>query len=227
MHKSLFYWPRTGVVYDTNADYVCPPYTGSRGDNLDNKPQAYGGHTCLWAVWLLGETVANVDRLVVCRAAPGERTPTQNIHCPFSGTSAVPEWPVISLSTTNLAWTPIQKQDLASAIGIMRRARDVNSYPQAQPDGNREREAENVDQDAAARSVKSMLMELCKCQQTRRCPGEDGLRLWCAMSTRNKDMPKSTTSASRLYSNPEAWRPWCGNSSPEQIQQDSILTELG
>ena len=47
-----------------------------------------------------------------------------------------------------------KKQDLASAIGIMRRARDVNSYPQAQPDGNREREAENVDQDAAARGVK-------------------------------------------------------------------------
>ena len=39
-------------------------------------------------------------------------------------------------------------------MGIMRSARDVNSYPQAQPDGNREREAENVDQDAAARGVK-------------------------------------------------------------------------
>ena len=73
MHRGLSHWPRTGVVYDTNADYVCPPYTGSRGDNLDNKPQAYGGHTCLWAVWLLGETVANADRLVVCRAAPGEK----------------------------------------------------------------------------------------------------------------------------------------------------------
>ena len=72
MHRGLSYWPRTGVVYDTNADYVCPPHTGSRGDNLDNKPQAYCGHTCLWAVWLLGETVVNVDRLVVCRAAPGE-----------------------------------------------------------------------------------------------------------------------------------------------------------
>ena len=44
MHRGLSYWPRTGVVYDTNADYVCPPYTGSRGDNLDNKPQAYGAY---------------------------------------------------------------------------------------------------------------------------------------------------------------------------------------
>ena len=52
-------------------------------------------------------------------------------------------------------------------------------------------------------------------------------RVRCGMSTRNKDMPKSTTSASRLHSHPEAWRPWYGNSSPEQSQQDSILTELG
>ena len=74
--------------------------------------------------------------------------------------------------------------------------------------------------------LQSMLMELCKCQQTRHCPGEDGLRLWC-MSTRNKDMPKSPTSASRLHSHPEAWRPLYGNSSPEQSRQDSILTELG
>ena len=76
MHRGLPYCPKTGVVYDTNADYVCSQYTGSRGDNLDNKPQAYGGHKCLWVVWLLGETVANVDSLVVRRAAPGERTPT-------------------------------------------------------------------------------------------------------------------------------------------------------
>ena len=76
MHRGLLYWPKTGVVYDANADYICPPYTGPRGDNLDNKPQTYGGHMCLWAVWLLGETVANIDRLVVCRAAPDERTPT-------------------------------------------------------------------------------------------------------------------------------------------------------
>ena len=55
MHRGLSHWPRTGVVYDTNVDYVCPPYTGSRGDNLDNNPQAYGAHRCLWAEWLLGE----------------------------------------------------------------------------------------------------------------------------------------------------------------------------
>ena len=100
---------------------------------------------------------------------------------------------------------------------IMRRAWNVVQYLQAQPNGNR-REIRNADQDAAARGVKwevlqSMLMELCKCQQTRRCPGEDGLRIWCGMSTRNKDMPKSTTSASRLHSHPEALRSWYGNSS--------------
>ena len=54
---------------------VCTPYTGSNGDNLAYKTKAYGGHTCLWAEWLLGETVASVDRLVVYRAAPGGRTP--------------------------------------------------------------------------------------------------------------------------------------------------------
>ena len=57
-------------------------------------------------------------------------------------------------SVQTLAWIPIQKQDLASAMGIMRRARDVNHYPQTQPDGNRGREAENADQDAVARGVK-------------------------------------------------------------------------
>ena len=45
-------------------------------------------------------------------------------------------------------------QDLASALGIMRRARDVDQYPQAQPDGNREREEEDADQAAAARGAK-------------------------------------------------------------------------
>ena len=45
-----------------------------------------------------------------------------------------------------------KKNVLASAMGIMRRARDANQYLQAQPDGNRG-EAENTDQDAAARDV--------------------------------------------------------------------------
>ena len=81
MRRDLFCWPKTGAVCVTNAADVCSS-TGSRGDNLENKPQAYGGHTCLW---LLGETVVNVDCLVVCRAPPGGRTPTYDIHCPFSG----------------------------------------------------------------------------------------------------------------------------------------------
>ena len=41
MHRVLPYWPKTGVVYDTNADYVCSSYPG--------------------------ETVANVDRLATRR----------------------------------------------------------------------------------------------------------------------------------------------------------------
>ena len=48
-------------------------------------------------------------------------------------------------------WISIQKQDLASAMGIMSRARNVDKYPQAQPHGNREREAENADQDVEVR----------------------------------------------------------------------------
>ena len=46
-----------------------------------------------------------------------------------------------------LTWIPIQKHDLSNTIGIMRRARDVDQYPQTQPDGNRGGEAENADQD--------------------------------------------------------------------------------
>ena len=65
----------------------------------------------------------------------------------------LPSPPSPHTHTHKLTWIPIQKQDLASAMGIMRRARDVDQYPQAQPDGNREREAENTDQDAAARGV--------------------------------------------------------------------------
>ena len=38
-------------------------------------------------------------------------------------------------------------------MGIMHRARDVDQYPQAQPDGNRAREADNADQDSATRGV--------------------------------------------------------------------------
>ena len=43
---------------------------------------------------------------------------------------------------------------LTSVMGIMRRARDVDQYPQAQPDGNRGREEEDEDQDVTARGVK-------------------------------------------------------------------------
>ena len=53
-----------------------------------------------------------------------------------------------SLSTQNLAWIPILRRDLTSAMGIVRSARDVVQYPEAQSDGNRGREAENADQDA-------------------------------------------------------------------------------
>ena len=72
MHRGLVYWPKTGVVYDANADYVCPPYTGCRGDNLKNKtPSLRWTHVPMGC---MGETVANVDCMVVRRAAPGGRT---------------------------------------------------------------------------------------------------------------------------------------------------------
>ena len=54
----------------------------------------------------------------------------------------------------NIAWIPMLKQDLACALGIMRRARDVEQYSQTQPEGNRGREEENADQFAAAKGVK-------------------------------------------------------------------------
>ena len=77
------------------------------------------------------------------------------MHCPFSCKRVLIDWPVVSLRAQNLAWIPIVKQDLASAMGMVRRARDVDQYSPAQPDGNRGREAENADQDAAARGVKT------------------------------------------------------------------------
>ena len=139
MHRGLSYWPRTGVhvIYDTNVDFVCPPYIGSRGDNLDNKPQAYGGHTCLWAEWLLGETVANVDRLVVCRAAPGGRI----LHRTSIALSLAP-----GLSQSDRLFPSVQ----TTSHGYQYK----NKISPAQRDGNREKEVENADQDAAARGVK-------------------------------------------------------------------------
>ena len=70
--------------------------------------------THIWTVWLLGETVANADRLVVCLVAPGKGTPTQDINCPTIGKRALPEWPFNSLSTQSITWMPIHKQDLAN-----------------------------------------------------------------------------------------------------------------
>ena len=145
---------------------------------------------------------------------------------------ALPEWPFTSLSTQELALIPILKQDLASAMWIMRRTRDVDQHPQAQPVGNRGREQKTKKQtnkrtnknkktpttttttkqtnkqppqkkthkktktktkqqnkttqirtrrpeasneksrQAAQEVLKNMLVQLCKCKQTRRCPGK-------------------------------------------------------
>ena len=59
-------------------------------------------------------------------------------------------------------------------------------------------EASNEKSRKVQEALQNMLSELFKCQQTRHCPGKDGLRLWCGMPSRNNDMPKSASSAFRL-----------------------------
>ena len=88
----------------------------------------------------MGETVANVDHLFVCRAAPGERTPTLDIQSDQLFTS---------VHKTSHGYQ-YKNKIMPAQWG----RRDVDLYPQAQQDGNRNREAENADQDAAARGVK-------------------------------------------------------------------------
>ena len=64
--------------------------------------------------------------LKAANAAVPKRAPrARGVH-QHSYKLALPEWPAISLSTQILAWIPIQKQDLASAMGIMRRALDID-----------------------------------------------------------------------------------------------------
>ena len=101
-------------------------------------------------------------------------------------------------------------------MAILRRARDVDQYPQAQPDGNRGREAENADQDVAARGVKresrqsvqevlqNMHVELCAVLEKM----VDDVDVACLLkeqnnnnknynnNKKNKDMSKLATSAS-------------------------------
>ena len=71
-----------------------------------------------------------------------------------------------------------------------------------------------------------MLMELCKCQQTRRYRGRAGLRLRCCMLARN-DVPKSTADATIVYIYSEVSRSENGKSSAEQPEQESILACFG
>ena len=59
-----------------------------------------------------------------------------------------------SFSTQNLAWTPILKLDLTSAIGIMHMVRGDDHYLQAQTKENGGREDENAGQGSATRDVK-------------------------------------------------------------------------
>ena len=79
--------------------------------------------------------------------APDGRTP-------FSGTRALQTDRSLPEICKNIAWIKILKQDIASAkMGIMRRAQDVEQYPQAQPDRNRGREEEKTDQNTVARGA--------------------------------------------------------------------------
>ena len=40
IHRGYDLWSLTTVVIATKAVYVCPPQTGSGGDNLESKPQS-------------------------------------------------------------------------------------------------------------------------------------------------------------------------------------------
>ena len=77
--------------------------TESRGYNLENNPQAYGGHTCLWALYILAIGRNSRERrlsgCMLSAAAPGGTTPTQGFHCFFSITRAIQEEQFTSPST--------------------------------------------------------------------------------------------------------------------------------
>ena len=169
----------------------------------------------------------------MCGVAPGERT---SIALSLAQS-------VISLSTKKLAWIQIRKQDIASAMGIMRRARDVDQYPQAQPDGNRGREAENTNQETETEKERRKTRSG-RGGQRRKIRKADRLykgyiRIcsWnCASANRRKmDYDLVCLQETRTCPN----RPlvlqgftvilrhqgaWYGNSSSERPQQDGILT---
>ena len=83
--------------------------------------------------------------VVISRAAP-DRTPMQDIHCLFSHMRALPKWPFTSLNTQKPHMDTNTQQDLASVMGIMHRAWDIDQYPQKQTNGNKGREEGNKHQ---------------------------------------------------------------------------------
>ena len=132
-------------------------------------------------------TIKIVLCLVVCRAALGEKilhrtsTALSLARGLFQSDrlfpSAINKKQKTKTTKKNLPWIPKQKQDLARAMGIMRRTRDIDQYPQAQPDGTEQERRKMQIRMRRPEVLQNMLMKLCKCQQTRRCPGIDGLRL--------------------------------------------------
>ena len=140
MHRGLLQWPKTGVIYAANEVYVWASFTGSRGGNLEKRPQAYGGHTCLWAVWQLGETVQTLTVWWYAgrHQAEGLLHRTSIALSLARGLSQSDR--LFASVHKNLAWMPIFKVEFASAMGIMRRARYVSQSPQAQHNRNRGRE---------------------------------------------------------------------------------------
>ena len=150
MHRGLPYWPETGVVCDTDVDYICPSYNGSRKGNFENNPKpamdicAYGLYGCWEKQW----------RTLTTLSYTGLHQAEGLLHKISIALSLAG-----GLSQSDLLFPPVRKprmdtNTLTSVMGIMRRARDVDQYPQAQPDGNRGREEEDEDQDVTARGVK-------------------------------------------------------------------------
>ena len=136
----------------------------------------------------------NVDRLVVCRAAPGERTIALSLARGLSQSDRL--FPSVkkkqkqtnkqtkkkkkTRTDTNTKTRSHQRNGdhaqgsrrrLVSQSPNRRKERKIGGKHRSERGGQRRKMRK------ADRLSKSMLMELCKCQQMRCCPGEDGLRL--------------------------------------------------
>ena len=220
MHIGLLYWTKTGVVYAANADYACTSYTKSGGDNLENKPQAYGVPTCLWPVWLFKEIVANVGLLDFYTEHPSALSPAQGLSQSDR---------LLPVVYRNLTWILEPTQDLASVSEITCRARDVGLVsPNLTRRKQRKGEGQRIT-GRSARGVKMRRADRLSKRYFRMCSWNCASANILDVDLENMDYdfdvvclqetwtcPNLASSASRLHSHSEASRPWFGTSSSER-----------